>query len=92
MTHGRDHRVEVDRDAAPKLHGANVERAHVGFQVQNMLQPSFRREHQGAGATDRGIIIALHPSAARAGRDVQDHFVILRANEAYHLAIIVQRL
>ena len=57
-----------------------------------MLQPSLRREHQGAGATDRGIIIALHPGAARTGRDVQDHVVILRANEPHHLAIIVQRL
>jgi hypothetical protein len=55
VPHAGDHRIEVDRDAAPQVHRADVERAHVGLEIEDMLEPALGGEHERAhvrNATD----------------------------------------
>ena len=62
----------VDHDLAARIHGVEIERADIGPQELDMLDPPLRRHQGGARTGHLGIVFRRHEASAGARGQVDD--------------------
>src|SRR5271166_2203656 len=77
----------VDDDLAAGVHRVEVQRADIGPQRRDMLDPRLRPDEGGARAGDGGVVHRRREASARPGRKVQDQLRVARADALDDLAV-----
>jgi hypothetical protein len=90
---GHDLRVlrRVDHDRVAEPHGVEVERADLGLQRHDVLDPPFRPDKRRARARDPGIVVARDETAARPGREIDDQVGLACPDPLDHLPVKLER-